>query len=698
SDNIPYLFGDNAEKAARMVNNFPKMSNETILTELSNVLLMNPYADGLYAFLLDRFGDKNGDLGKIAEYFGISYVIRKKEKDLKVFFSELKPQLAISEESTIAAKDKFTSKCEVYGYDGTFKEEALREIDEKLVAYDVKARTFENHIFATRKEVDDLKYDSTHIEELLSGLDFDKNEEQAKEALCRLENYKARSPLADTAIKAINEHLGRFNKEAHTWDDVFFDTREEKAAVQEIFEALKIYRKDFTGVSNQLQVDSIIDKVTNKIFDQSKQKDIVYSRFLEEIFQMTDTSNEEATLQAKQIFLEIASKLNAQDSRGILREKYLTIIRNYDEQLEYYDSAKRTANNILFSTREEKKTAQDVFDAIDDYRKGKSTGDSTTSLDSIIDLALKPILSQCKQKDAFYANILDSIYNTLDITDENTALKAKEIILSIGSRFHAQEHRGDLQDRYQAIITELDNKLSTFDEQMCTVQCKGKSFIFNTREEADKARPDIEALDTSYQKYLRSPQEGENFFALLKKPGIPKEIFIIYKKMAIEFVTEKTENSKESGIRNLMKINGRWFISAIIGTIAFYFFVMMEWRNGFTLKTLNGWKVIAIYFFLISAGHGMCGYNVSKSLLSSIFNVVFIGGALSIVMIKVNTQTVLLGHVSTKTEILVSRVVLVITVLVSVIMILYRISEYKAFRQAMHYRRTLLKHLNPDKD
>ena len=79
---VPYLFNDNSQIASRIVNNFPQMPKDVVMSEFPKVLLMNPYEDKIYLTMLDLFGDRDGGLERVAKYFGVSCVSVAKKKQV----------------------------------------------------------------------------------------------------------------------------------------------------------------------------------------------------------------------------------------------------------------------------------------------------------------------------------------------------------------------------------------------------------------------------------------------------------------------------------------------------------------------------------------------------------------------------------------------------------------------------------------
>ena len=90
------------------------MDRQTVLNILPETLLLSPYDKEFYEKTLSIFGDKNGELEKIAEYFGITNFHKTKEQVVDYIFSQIKPDLSKSEELALNAKATFAERSEFF--------------------------------------------------------------------------------------------------------------------------------------------------------------------------------------------------------------------------------------------------------------------------------------------------------------------------------------------------------------------------------------------------------------------------------------------------------------------------------------------------------------------------------------------------------------------------------------------------------
>jgi hypothetical protein len=166
---------------------------------------------------------------------------------------------------------------------------------------------------------------------------------------------------------------------------------------------------------------------------------------------------------------------------------------------------------------------------------------------------------------------------------EKNAIEAKK-------RLEGYEAKSVIAPKY---LEKLKSSLINFDEQARSVLCGGKAVIFDTREEAGKFRtmPSVQALEISYQKYLKQPEEANNLFTLMKETEIPEKIYTTYASLIGDFKKTQKETLKKTAmdlsghkLRNL--IIGNIFIVIVVG------FIVTYWEQW----SWFGWKTVAALF------------------------------------------------------------------------------------------------------
>ncbi|GHV46595.1 hypothetical protein FACS1894204_08530 [Synergistales bacterium] len=291
---VPFLLKDNTEKAAAIINNMSKMGKEAALDVFPEVLLINPYNKDLYMSMLTKLGDKDGELEKISTYFGVASLKLAKKNIIEKLYSDIKPQLLVSEEKALTARNSFVEQCQFYGHTDVGKK-ILGEIDAVLTDYDVKARTVDGFLLSTREEANEARKDLARVQELLGSLDYEKNENDAIEALKRLEGDDVKSFIVSKYIEKLKSLLIHFDEQARTVlceeKAVIFETREEAAQIRETpeFQVIKLsYQKyiehpeevtNFPSVLKNAKTHERIRAAYAELFDsfRTEQKEVLES-------------------------------------------------------------------------------------------------------------------------------------------------------------------------------------------------------------------------------------------------------------------------------------------------------------------------------------------------------------------------------------------------------------------------------------
>jgi len=125
---IPALVSDAAERANAMINNIPHMAENDLLALVPTLILSSPYNSGLYTALYSRLGDMNGDLNKIASYFGMSSELSDiKNKILDDLFLKIKHKFSRSKADCSIARKEFIEQCLNYGRSRQETEKVLND-------------------------------------------------------------------------------------------------------------------------------------------------------------------------------------------------------------------------------------------------------------------------------------------------------------------------------------------------------------------------------------------------------------------------------------------------------------------------------------------------------------------------------------------------------------------------------------------
>lgn len=455
---VPYLYEAPREKADAILKNMSKMSENEVLDAFPEVLLMNPYKIDLYRFMLHLMGDAGGELEHIGNFFG-NDIAGLKQQTLSETYKKLGPELKVSEQKALAAKNDFLDVYKKLGQN-EYGEKKLAEIDAVLTDYDIKVRTVDGILLETREEVNKAKEELFYIQGILSKHQFDESEQ---EALTALEKIKT----------------GGFV--------------------------------------------------------------------------------------------------------SVIPAKYITLIT---ERLNQFDTEARTANGILFDTREQKVAADNAFAALNRLAALDSNSLDSQATSAIVALCMNPVLLQSAHREVFNREIIKIIQEKLDTSNEDALLQGKDLLSTIVSQIGAQ-------DAATEVMEQIDKQLVVFDEEKRSVACQGRIIVFETREKAAKARPDAALIDAAYQKFAQSPAEAKNFFELLENPSLTPEIVVTYKELVKDFKKEQSEFVKKSDVKTLRGLVGGVCVMVVVAFFSFGALV-----NYWDQWSWLGWKGIVGLLFL----------------------------------------------------------------------------------------------------
>lgn len=212
-------------RAEAIRNNLAGMPKEEIRRIIPQVILLNPYRPELYSKLFSIFGDTDGGLRSIAEYFGLDTSVfseAKEELADRIFSESIKQQLGKDEQAALNAKAQYELALRSNGAEDTQSaRKNLREIENALNDFDLKARTITYRVntrtFDTREETEKASREVSAINGLLQGLNYEEAESDAKKALQRLEGYTPEiQTVFDDYITKIKDLINSFNVEAST--------------------------------------------------------------------------------------------------------------------------------------------------------------------------------------------------------------------------------------------------------------------------------------------------------------------------------------------------------------------------------------------------------------------------------------------------------------------------------------------------
>ncbi|MBR4196950.1 MAG: hypothetical protein IKQ95_09595 [Synergistaceae bacterium] len=186
-------------RADAIRNNLAGMPKEEIRRIITQVILVDPYKPELYSKLFSIFGDTDGGLRSIAEYFGLDTSVfseAKEELADRIFSESIKQQLGKDEQAALNAKAQYELALRSNGAEDTQSaRKNLREIEDALNDFDLKARTITYRVntrtFDTREETEKARHEAFAIDGLLQGLNYEETESDTKKSPAKIRGLHA---------------------------------------------------------------------------------------------------------------------------------------------------------------------------------------------------------------------------------------------------------------------------------------------------------------------------------------------------------------------------------------------------------------------------------------------------------------------------------------------------------------------------
>lgn len=353
-----------------------------------NIIDLNPYNIDLFGNLLDVYRDKEGQLGVLADYYGVDLNSYKDEAALKY----VKDNQGTTEEDSVKAKEMLLKYCEDISLNPTDDLECMQYITERLFDFDLQYRTVDGVVCETRDGADFAREELDRITEFMRQISAPTSEsllDYEEDLLAKRKAFEETfsSELKEKYLDKINDYLKEFDTEFCSIG--LFKTVTRKEAGQE--RLFKLVKKH--DVSSPEQIDkaynymqSLLPKVgleekeavkTLQYLEQSKD-DVA----LQSVKNTTYTTEEQA-VEAKQKLLALCEKMGlvVNDDRKCM--KYINKI------LADFDLKYRTIEGIVCTTREEAGLAYEELDRIHSFMNQISAPTAESLLDYEEDLLAK---------------------------------------------------------------------------------------------------------------------------------------------------------------------------------------------------------------------------------------------------------------------------------------------------------------------
>lgn len=201
--------------AQRLLNNLksgavPKDKMNQIYQE---ILELNPYNLELFENMVEVFGDEKGEIGILADYYGVDLKHSKDMQALK-YIKEIQGE---TEEDAVTAKEKLIEYCEALNLSVTEELECMQYINKRLEDFDLQYRTVDGVVCTTRDAADFAREELTELQAFFGKIVPPTSESMLDYEADLLEKRavfeeKFSSELKPKYLEKINRYLADFDK------------------------------------------------------------------------------------------------------------------------------------------------------------------------------------------------------------------------------------------------------------------------------------------------------------------------------------------------------------------------------------------------------------------------------------------------------------------------------------------------------
>ncbi len=201
--------------AQRLLNNIksgavPKDKVNQIYQE---ILALNPYNLELFEQMLAVFGDENGELGTLADYYGVALQDSKDRQALQ-YVKGIQGEM---EEDSVKAKEKLIEYCGTLSLPVTDELDCMKYINQRLEDFDLQYRTVDGVVCTTRDSADFAREELQALQAFFSEIAPPTSEsllDYEAELLEKRTEFEERfsSELKQKYLDKINGYLADFDK------------------------------------------------------------------------------------------------------------------------------------------------------------------------------------------------------------------------------------------------------------------------------------------------------------------------------------------------------------------------------------------------------------------------------------------------------------------------------------------------------
>lgn len=243
---------EDASRVDTIISNISKreLNTEEAIDIVVEMFQTDPYNNKLYQYVLERFGDRNLELQKIAEKFAAELLLNSyKQESLRKIISNAEVKTIEDNEKLLDNLSKAVQR------NGILKEQSedyIEKVQNEIDKLKLEARTFQGVVYESEqealeaKEIYELEQEKKENErqELMiwkGETDF-ANKESLQQLKSKLLERKFEIDDATECMREIEEHLSDIDKQERTVDGVVYESHESAQAALKDKESYEIFR------------------------------------------------------------------------------------------------------------------------------------------------------------------------------------------------------------------------------------------------------------------------------------------------------------------------------------------------------------------------------------------------------------------------------------------------------------------------
>ena len=370
------LNGEDTAKAEAYINNIRKgyISKEEILDYCIEALELCPCCEAVYSFLVEHYGDVDGELQDLAEHFGVTVVEEYKTNEIKRQLSEIN---YYDEKERIENCESFLEWADEYHVEREKYEQVFQEIEE---LFNENIKVVDGEVYEDKNIALERKECIMKILDRIAGTSG--NDVEAIQTLI--------SDIKNTEIKSKEKYIKYLTDELEVEDlrfrnvkNVMYDTRElAQQARKDAFFLDELFVEH--NISTKEEAEALMKKVNEIHTEDLRELYLEYLNLCVDIINTQEISNREELVSnmirkeaAKIFYMEYLCMQKAKCVRSVTEEyknwyedlyhKYVTIgeqshsLENVDEV--YFKTVNHAMSYLQYIT-EKNKDKKSLFSKI----------------------------------------------------------------------------------------------------------------------------------------------------------------------------------------------------------------------------------------------------------------------------------------------------------------------------------------------